>query len=417
MQNNQKTLIDIAPQNKSGWPWDYNPPQIPPTMPNGSPWPKISIVTPSFNQGQFIEETIRSVLLQGYPNLEYIIIDGGSTDGSVDIIKKYEPWLTYWVSEPDRGQSEALNKGIQKSSGFIFSWINSDDLYLPGILPDRVEKFLSSQDTVILYGDLKFIDESSNYLQTWRPKQTTCKKLLIDGNQIPQPGTIIRFDSLRAIGGLDPGLDFVMDYTLWLRLSMVGHLDYLPGEVACYRIHKLSKGGTIGYKFCTEAIEWVSGWTEVSNILSPNEQKEMFRRKNIAAALYAIFEGKLGEAVAHFNYAFQEEMWPFGNLDALVQKIINFKSMGEETMKDSWERYDVLSNILNQVKPTYMSQKLNRSILSQYHVWAARSSLTENKVRILTYLLKAIWYDPQQLFSRKFHYNLFHAIFSKKVGV
>ena len=101
-------------------------------MPNGEAWPRISIVTPSFNQGQFIEETIRSILLQGYPNLEYIIIDGGSTDESVEIIKKYEPWLTYWVSEKDRGQAHAINKGLERCTGEILAYINSDDYYYPG---------------------------------------------------------------------------------------------------------------------------------------------------------------------------------------------------------------------------------------------------------------------------------------------
>ena len=138
--------LPSPPPGKRGWPWTEDSPQLPDTMPDGSPWPKISIVTPSLNQGPFIEETIRSVLLQGYPNLEYIIMDGGSTDESIEIIKKYEPWLAYWESEPDRGQSHAINKGFQRasgdsngtgqiesSSGFIVSiiWV-TEDLILTG---------------------------------------------------------------------------------------------------------------------------------------------------------------------------------------------------------------------------------------------------------------------------------------------
>ena len=117
------TLKELPPSEagKTGWPWTEESPQLPDNMPDGSPCPKISIVTPSLNQGQFIEETIRSVLLQGYPNLEYIIIDGGSTDGSVDIIKKYEKWLAYWITEPDRDQGHAINKGFESCEKISFN--------------------------------------------------------------------------------------------------------------------------------------------------------------------------------------------------------------------------------------------------------------------------------------------------------
>ena len=115
--------------------------QLPETMSDGHPWPRISIVTPSYNQGQFIEETIRSVLQQGYPNLEYIIIDGGSTDNSVEIIKKYEEYLTYWVSEPDDGQYDAINKGFSRATGEIMAWLNSDDMYVPWTFKTVAEIF------------------------------------------------------------------------------------------------------------------------------------------------------------------------------------------------------------------------------------------------------------------------------------
>ena len=122
------------PAGRTGWPWTDGCTSFEATRPDGSAWPRISIVTPSFNQGRYLEETIRSVLLQGYPNLEFHILDGGSTDDSVEIIRKYEPWLSSWVSRRDKGQSDAINQGFQKCSGEIFTWICSDDLLAPDAL-------------------------------------------------------------------------------------------------------------------------------------------------------------------------------------------------------------------------------------------------------------------------------------------
>ena len=132
------TELPPPPSGKKGWPWTEATPRLPDTMPDGPPWPRISIVTPSLNQGRYIEETIRSVLLQGYPDLEYIIIDGGSTDNSLEVIQKYAPWLTYWVSEPDKGQSHAINKGWRHSTGGFIGWLCADDILLPSAVAQAV---------------------------------------------------------------------------------------------------------------------------------------------------------------------------------------------------------------------------------------------------------------------------------------
>ena len=155
-------------------------------------YPKISIVTPSFNQGKYIEQTILSVINQNYPNLEYIIIDGGSTDETVNIIKKYEPWITYWVSEPDRGQSHAINKGIEKCTGHIFNWLNSDDWYEPNTLFDVASGFNSDksiqfvsgyENHVMLNGDTSIHD--GTFLKKTLPETIECC-------EVAQPSTFFR---------------------------------------------------------------------------------------------------------------------------------------------------------------------------------------------------------------------------------
>ena len=160
------TLAELPPPppGKTGWPWTGESPQLPHTMPDGTPWPRVSIVTPSYNQGQYIEETIRSVLLQGYPDLEYFVIDGGSTDASVDVIRKYEPWLAYWVSEIDKGQSAAINKGFIKATGFVFGWLNSDDVYLPETLRFIGDYWHSRPETNFVVGDVMLIDEENDVI-------------------------------------------------------------------------------------------------------------------------------------------------------------------------------------------------------------------------------------------------------------
>lgn len=144
--------LPMPPSGCHGWPWDVDSSPIAAVASDGKAWPKISIITPSYNQGQYLEETIRSILLQGYPNLEYHLIDGGSTDASVDIIRKYEPWITSWVSERDNGQSEAINKGFVRSSGEILNWICSDDYLTRDALGIVAATFLAKPEADVVAG-------------------------------------------------------------------------------------------------------------------------------------------------------------------------------------------------------------------------------------------------------------------------
>ena len=398
--------LPLPPAGKAGWPWTEENPQLSDSMPDGSPWPRVSIVTSSYNQARFIEETIRSVLLQGYPNLEYIVIDGGSTDGSVGIIRRYEPWLTYWVSEPDGGQSDALQKGFQRATGSIVAWINSDDWYLPGILPERVVELIQDPELVLVYGDCHRVDEAGERINTWRTGPLTVSSLLMDGNQIPQQSTFIRAAALAAIGGIDRSLHYVMDFALWLRLSLVGALKYVPGPVANFRKHQGSKGVAAGYDFLAEGLGWLSEWEDLSRILMDGERAEMFRRQHIVAALYAIFEEKEATAASHFCAALQDGVWPYGDVDILARRIVHFGGMGGHTMQDSWERYEALSRVLRQVRPVRMRQQLWRRVASCYHVRRALQGGEVNCARaVRAHLLKGIWYDPRWLGDRSVLYH------------
>ncbi len=154
------TLSELPPppSGKFGWPWTIETPTLPDRMPDGSAWPRISIVTPSYNREEFLEETIRSVLLQGYPALEFFIIDGGSTDRSVEVIRRYEKWLTKWVSEKDRGEYHAINKGLPLCRGEIITFHNSDDFYLAGAFEDAAIRWSQDRGCGVIAGGFYYVD-------------------------------------------------------------------------------------------------------------------------------------------------------------------------------------------------------------------------------------------------------------------
>src|SRR4030095_6286843 len=204
MSSVQMTLLPNPPQGKTGWPWMALPPSSAEPLLNGKPWPRISVVTPSFNQGEFIEQTIRSVLLQGYPNLEYFIMDGGSTDDSVEIIEKYAQYLTYWVSEPDRGQSHAINKGFERSTGQIMCWLNSDDYYLPNTLMTVAENLAADTGNTAVVGHCVQVFADGRPSQSHLGKYESLQRLLEfwKGYQMHQPAIFWRREVFDKIGFL-----------------------------------------------------------------------------------------------------------------------------------------------------------------------------------------------------------------------
>lgn len=234
------------PLGKTGWPWTEESSRLPDTMSDGQPWPKISVVTPSFNQGQFIEETIRSVLLQGYPDLEYIIIDGGSTDATLDLVRKYESWVTFWISEPDRGQAHAINKGFARCTGELIGWLNSDDFLLPGAFACLAKGHAENPKAILLGDVLHFVD-SGSHARISRPKNVTFQnmvnvwKLYTSAASWSQQGTYVPRGLYQQVGGVDETLRYVFDYDWMCRMLQVTSVQYLHATIAGYRKHDTSK--------------------------------------------------------------------------------------------------------------------------------------------------------------------------------
>jgi len=214
--------------------------------------PLVTIVTPSFNQGPFIEQTIESVLSQDYPHVEYLVMDGGSTDETLDVLRRYEGRLV-WVSEPDRGQSDAINKGFRRARGEIIAWLNSDDVYLPGIISESVAYLQAHPEVDLVYGDIQFIDGQGEVIEKEvRSKPFSLTMLLTEFSTLHQQTAFFRRDLLDRIGYLDESLHYFMDIELWVRIALRGQGAYLPGVRAQSRLHDVSKSISQQERFWAE---------------------------------------------------------------------------------------------------------------------------------------------------------------------
>ena len=197
----------------------------------------VSIITPSFNQAKFLENTIQSVLGQDYPEIEYIIIDGASSDGSQEIIHKYAEQLAHWVSEPDLGQTDAINKGFALAKGEVLAWLNSDDTLEPHAVSEAVAWLQDHPEVGMVYGDGNFIDVQGKVIGKFPSAQTDYGRLMQGYVHICQQAAFFRAGLWKQVGPLDPSFYFAMDYDLWVRLAKIAPLVYVPRLWANFRLH------------------------------------------------------------------------------------------------------------------------------------------------------------------------------------
>ena len=234
-----ESFLPPPPPGRTGWPWTYEPAA---RSVHERPLPRISVVTPSFNQGCFLEEAIRSVLLQGYPELEYVVIDGGSRDRTLEVIRRYERWITAWVSEPDDGQADAINKGFARCTGEVLAWVNSDDVLWPGHLVEMGRLFASMASVDLAYRDVLLGPEPDRITEIQKGEPTSFLEMVATGNiPIPQQSAMWRRNLFLSLGGLDPRWHVLLDRDFFLRAAETSRLRYHPGIGGFFRQHPDAK--------------------------------------------------------------------------------------------------------------------------------------------------------------------------------
>lgn len=264
-------------------------------------YPRVSIITPSLSQGAFIEETIKSVLSQDYPHIEHIIVDGGSSDNTLDILEKYGDRTT-WISEPDRGQADAVNKGFRMAKGDILGWLNSDDTYNPGAIRTAVEYLTQHPEVVMVYGDAYYIDREGRITGKYSTEPFRFERLA-ESCIICQPTVFIRAEVFKRIGELDVNLQFCMDYDYWIRIGKCypsAKIAYLKGRyLANSRMHSETKTFRMPERHFEESMETVkrhfgsvshSWMCAYMNVIGVREQMKRYEKSNvIAKALIRLF--------------------------------------------------------------------------------------------------------------------------------
>ncbi len=290
----------------------------------------VSIVSPSYNQQAYLEQTIRSVLDQEYPDIEYMVVDGGSTDGSLDIIRRYAPRLAWWTSQKDSGQAEAINRGMQRARGDIVAWLNSDDMYLPGAVAAAVQAFASHPQAVMVYGDMRAIDSQGRTTNIMRYHQLSLEDLLCF-EIIGQPAVFMRREAFAAAGGLNPSFHFMLDHQLWIKIAQQGEIVHVDGLWAAARYHPQAKNRAQATGFAREALS-VLAWAENEPGLKARFQP-VARRARAAAqrvnARYFLDDGQPWAALRAWGRALRiDPPTALARLNLLVSALLQLLGLG-----------------------------------------------------------------------------------------
>lgn len=291
----------------------------------------VSIVTPSYNQAKYLEQTMLSVFAQDYPHIEYIVIDGASTDGSVDIIKKYAEKLAYWASEKDSGQADAINKGFTRATGEIIAWLNSDDYYLPGAVSAAVKVFDENPDAVLVYGNMLAVDDNGKTFNTLNYKQFTLEDLLCF-QIIGQPAVFMRRSALQKTSGLNLDFHFLLDHLLWIQLARHGRILHVEQTWASARYHPEAKNRAKAAEFGREAFR-------ILDVISQDEYlapvlTKVNRRAHASAhrvdARYLLDGGLPARALlAWFRALFSHPPTALARMNILISALLNLLGLGK----------------------------------------------------------------------------------------
>lgn len=288
-------------------------------------------MTPSYNQAAYLEQTLTSVLEQDYPRLEYLVVDGASTDGSVDIICKYADKLAWWISEKDSGQAEAINKGLSRANGEIIAWLNSDDYYLPDAISAVVKTFQENSDVVLVYGNMLAVDEHGETINVLEYGQLTLEDLLCF-QIIGQPAVFFRREALEKAGNLDITYHCFLDHHLWLRIALQGRVLHVDEIWAAARYHAEAKNVANPIEFSREAfrtLDWVKTQPGLAEAVMGVERRARASAYRVDAR-YQLNGGQVWKSlVSWFRALFIHPQTALARLNILVSALLQLSGLGK----------------------------------------------------------------------------------------